>query len=226
MIINCQDYNLSIELSEINMDIIVLERPEDYLNMLSGIYGQINGRNEFLILYEKEDYREILASKVTEIILSPLLISLNSKKIINSIYKEIVEDCLENYPAELQLLNAGAISFIETLIQNQPYNLDYDLGLDVNALLKLYGVHVSEEYDSVLEHVIDYLKLSSKACGTRVFFLAGFHDYFTKDDLEILCKDAMYQKISLVMIEPKQPKELNHSLRYHIIDKDHCLIEF
>ena len=103
--------------------------------------------------------------------------------------------------------------------------MEYDIDLDVSGLLKLYGVKLLEDCPTLSEKIVDYIKVTSKICGTSMFIFVGLHEYLSKSDLEQIYKGAAYEKTWIMSVESRQ-FPLSKCEKYHIIDADKCLIEF
>ena len=150
---------------------------------------------------------------------------LNSKKILNSIYKEITQIVKEELWMQEQELNNAIMDFLDRAVLKLPYELIYEKNIDTQDLLKLYKLNLLENYDCLLEKLINYVKIISQVSFTKCLFLVNIHDYLSAKDLDMLYEIALYSDVSLIMIESHQREKSSYEHTY-ILDDNNCLIEF
>ena len=106
-----------------------------------------------------------------------------------------------------------------------PYELIYEKNIDFQDLLKLYKLNLLENYDCLLEKLINYVKIISQVSFTKCLFLVNIHDFLSVKDLDMLYEIALYNDVSLIMIESHQREKSSYEHTY-ILDDNNCLIEF
>ena len=80
-----------------------------------------------------------------------------------------------------------------------PYPICFNAEMDVMNLYKLFDLRLEEEIDSLLQKVIDYLKIMSSLCGVKL--------------------------INLLLIESAQRNKLTGE-NIAVLDGQDCLIHF
>ena len=88
------------------------------------------------ILYN-DNYEKLDINKNIILINNLVLLDLNEKVILNSLYKEVKEEILVNYYKEFDQLEKNINEFIKNAIFNNNYNLTYDCSLNIEDLLKI-----------------------------------------------------------------------------------------
>ena len=216
------EYNLEISLMENQVVVLAIENPKAFSKMLSELWSQLNDGEGDFILSDKDKIEKL--SQKSMLIMNPFSINCNEKKIINKLYQELDNLSTENLHEKLALLNNQAINLIDKAVQSVPYQLQYELELDFQGLLKLYNVKIESNPESLLEKVVDYLRAMHQICGIDIFFFLNVKQYLAKEELEALYEFAFYEKIYLVEIEGRFCGKIAGE-KWWILDKDLCIIK-
>ena len=105
-----------------------------------------------------------------------------------------------------------------------PFALKYDVIFDVIGLSKLYHVEIDCGGGSLLERIMDYLRVMAKICSVTSYVFVGLKQYLSEEDLNQLYKFVFYEKIHLLIIETSQMPLLTVEKGW-ILDKDLCIID-
>ena len=73
-----------------------------------------------------------------------------------------------------------------------------------------------------LERIIDYIKIHSEFVKTKCFVFVNLLSYLTEYEIEKLYEFCHYEKIFIILIEDKQPENINIFSQVYLIDKDYC----
>ncbi|EJP25684.1 CRISPR type II-A/NMEMI-associated protein Csn2 [Peptostreptococcaceae bacterium AS15] len=218
-----QDYNFTANISQAEMTVIIAENPKTFCDFVSNIREMIDGKVEKVLLTDNSG--AMISTDKCHIILSPMDFQLNSKKILNSIYKEISQIVKEELWMQEQELNNAIIDFLDRAVLKLPYELIYEKNIDTQDFLKLYKLNLLENYDCLLEKLINYVKIISQVSFTKCLFLVNIHDFLSVKNLDMLYEIALYNDVSLIMIESHQREKSSYEHTY-ILDDNNCLIEF
>lgn len=214
-----EKYNLNIALSENRVTLLTLENPRVFSGLISDIITGINDDGENVILSDND--KELNLSKSIDFIANPLTVDCNNRRVLGKLYQEIVGNV---YPEEISGLNGHIVSFLDSALLRIPYQLDFSLELDLEGLLKLYSVSVLHDGSSYVDNFVSYLKVTSSVLRTKVYVVLNLKQYYTDEELHNIYKEAIYQKINLIVIEGVQSSHLEEE-KHYIIDKDTCVIE-
>ena len=218
-----QDYNFTANISQGEMTVIIAENQKTFCDFVSNIKEMIDGKVEKVLLTDNSG--SMISTGKCDIILSPMDFQLNSKKILNSIYKEISQIVKEELWMQEQELNNAIMDFLDRAVMKLPYELIYEKNIDTQDLLKLYKLNLLENYDCLLEKLINYVKIISQVSFTKCLFLVNIHDFLSAKDLDMLYEIASYSDVNLIMIESHQREKSSYEHTY-ILDDNNCLIEF
>lgn len=211
-------YNISLDLSENTVNVITIENPSAYTEIMEDIWNQCEGDEGECILSELD--KEIELNQHAECIFNPFILNCNNKKVLLKLYQEISEsldgECFTDVEQRLAL-------FMDEIAAISRYQIDYNPELNLSGLLKLYNVSIAQENNTLIDRVIEYLRVERELCGKDLFFMVNLKQYFEEAELIEIYKSCFYQKISLVIIETSQSKHLEEE-RHIILDHDLCLI--
>lgn len=215
-------YGIELSLTENQIISLVVENPHVLSDMLKDIFRQINGEEGGWILSENEKIFSL--EKATTLIDNPLRADCNEKKILTKLYKELAEQVNSLLYEECTHLNSNIVTFLENLLTTVPYHLEMEVGLDVAALLKLYGVKVETDGVDVLETLIDYLRAVSSICNIHVVWILNLKQFLTEEEVSQLYEFCFYEKIHLINLKGQKSYTLEQE-KCVIIDNDLCVID-
>lgn len=92
------------------------------------------------------------------------------------------------------------------------------------GVMKAISVETDVECDSLLEKMLQYIKLMNQICGIDIFVIPNLKYYFSTEETMQFYQFAMYNKIYIVVIEPTLSPHMEGEKSW-IIDDDLCIIE-
>lgn len=183
-----------------------------------------NKKSDSTILLIENDGEDIPSAKY-ELITSPFIINLNSKKILGSALKDIEASICENYFDKFQEINTDILNLLDQAILDLPYDISFDCIKDIKDVIKICDITFQEKQLSLLEKITDYIKLESKILKLKCIIFVNLHRFLDDDEIMLLYKEAFYQKVQLIMIESHEITKKSCE-RVHIIDRSQCIIEY
>ena len=94
---------------------------------------------------------------------------------------------------------------------------------DIAGLLKAMDVKYEEIEESLLEHLIRYIKLVVELLGVKLIIFVNLRSYLSDRQFRGLIQEIKYQEIKALFIENQEKACIEGGMRY-IIDKDGCEI--
>ena len=211
-----------MEFEENIVDIFVIENPRVMADVVSDTIN--NAKSDSKILLIENDGEDIPSSKY-EIITSPFIISLNSKKLLGSALKDVETSICENYFDKFQEINTDILNLLDQAILDLPYDISFDCIKDIKDVIKICDITFQEKQLSLLEKITNYIKLESKILKLKCIIFVNLHNFLDDEEIMLLYKEAFYQKVQLILIESHEGKKKSCE-RVHIIDKTQCIIEY
>lgn len=210
-----------MHLGENQVAVLTIENAKAYSDILQDIWNQIQGKEGQVIFSEQEKMLKL--STAVECIFNPFSLCCNDKKILNKLYQEIKKQSDIFLQEKVMTLNARINTFLDDLLQQTPYALKYNQDMDILGLLKLYNVEWDCVGESVLEQMIEYLRVMNRVCNVKHYIFVGLKQYLTSKELSELYEFVFYEKISLCIIQSVYSPLISGE-RGWIIDEDLCII--
>ena len=219
-----KNLNFEIVLTENKVAVCFIEKQEIFSVFMLKLLRHINGEEDGVFLLSEKSV-SIDIKKECEIIFNPLSLDCNNKKILTNLYKELSDYSEDYYLENLAEINFKAIELLDLLQEKSSYQLSFGLSIQPKDVFKLYDVMLNtDSSDSVLERIMDYLKISNELCGRSVFIFVNLKSYLAENEIKELYNFSFYSKIFLILIESHfQP--LYEEEEGWIIDKDLCIIK-
>lgn len=214
-------YGIDIFLEENEIGVMVLEHPQVYTEMLEDLLKQSEGEAGSWQLSVMN--KDLVISKSIVIVHTPFQLELNSKKNLNYLYKEMQLISDEYEYENVSKINSDIVTYLDMISQKLPYPIEYNFEFEPVQLYKQYEVHFDLEGTSLLEKVINFIRLEKILCDTKLIIFVNLKAYFDKEQLEEIYKVSNYNKLSLLLLET-QKRDYITGEKYYIIDSDQCLI--
>lgn len=216
-----KEYGFEIDVFENSISVLIIENAVAYAKIINDLWKQSNGDEGGFSLLEDDKMRNI--AKDVECIINPFALSCNNKKIITKLYQELKDIALDKMQQETIDLNANLVSYIENLTQAVPYPINFHLEFDVSAILKSYNVVLADKYESLLEKIIEYIKVCRHICNIDIYFFVNLKCFLSEKEIFDLYEFAFYEKIKIVLFESIQNKTMDDE-KVWILDQDLCII--
>lgn len=214
-------YSISLAIEDGCMNELVIENPESFASVIEQLLFACDGNESDWILSENE--KSLRMDKICDLIMNPLQVDFNNKKIQSKLYQEMVETANE-YILEKNEINKLIINQLAMVIDRLPYEcVSYNLDFDWNNILKSYNVQIDVECNTLTERLLEYIKLQSFLMKTKVLFFVNLRSYITIDSVYEIQKMAAYYKMAIILIENIEREKISHT-NLSIIDNDNCLI--
>lgn len=218
-----REYGIEVDIKENIVSIIVLEDVKLRLPLINELFSQTSGNEGNWLLFENDKSFDL--GKKVELILEPLTLTLNNKKVKTKLYQDIKTIAQDYCFSQGLEVHSQICNYLENMLDKLPYPVKYDEDWDVSEILKAYNVELVEEYDNIFEKLYNYIKLVNTVCGTEIFVMVNIKQYLTDDQITELYKMAAYGKIQLVLIEFSINNKRDCEELY-ILDSDDCVITY
>ena len=213
--------NLVIDIKEGRIPVLVLEHAQTFSEIIGDIYFQSQGDDGNILLSENGS---LLAFSKTAMMVSDYFsLDLNQKKILNTLYKDM-QTAAADLTMEKDKLTGQGINLLEKIINSLQFDhVAYNFELDWNALFKAFEVRIEEDYASLAEKMISFMRVCAELLNLKLLIFVGLKSYVSDDEIKQIYEIAAYLKLNLLLIEPVERRALDQE-DYYIIDKDRCLI--
>lgn len=187
------------------------------------------------------NYKEISLNLVNEIIFSindltvdlekygliiynPFQISLNDKKIIIAMYKELEKNCRnENNIALIQQIESKSFELFNNLLLDFDYTFEYNEEIDLIKLFSSFNLKFPKvEYSNYVELLTNFIKLNSIFNKSKIVVSFGTLSLLSKEELILFEKELAYNDIVMLDISYVGDRIIEN--KDLVIDEDWCII--
>lgn len=199
---------------------LVLENKPLLRQLLEAVRSQSTGGDGDLVLSEKQQILDF--SKTVELVTDPFSLPFTAKKLLSRLTQSAAE-AAEPYGEELLSIVTQLNALASKICMGMEYNLTWNELDSFDELLKLMAVHPDEEDMSLPERILEYCQLARGLLGKKLVVCYGLHACLSEEEFELLCKEAVYRKFCLLLIEAAQPpRALDEKMI--VIDRDLCML--
>lgn len=212
-----------ISFRENEIKVLVIENRSLLSSFVSELNSQIqNGMGEFVLSHEE---KELKIDKSMELVIDFFNLSLNNRKIISKLYKELQDHA---YGEKLYLKTMEIISQIQCYVINLEDELDlsisYEDEVKAEDLFKAIGICIQEEGLSFVEKVLKYAQMTTSMLGIKVIVFLNLKSFLTEEELDALYLHFIQEKIFVLLLESSLIGEKRKYENITIIDSDLCEI--
>lgn len=212
----------SLEIKSKTINTLVLEDTHYFSLFLKGLIEATEiESDEFELI---EDYKTIDMTKYVEIIFDIFNLEANSANILKKMYAELEEDLntQEVYTKKVELESIIA-NITDELIYRSRFSLKAG-EINYQNLFKAIEIEFDYEKNSVLERLIEYIKVTSELLKTKVYIIVNLDSFLSEEELVELEKFLIYNDIKVLALQNTIRREVKPSENLRIVDKDLCEI--
>lgn len=214
---------IKIEMKENRVQTLVAENPYDFRNIVSDLVKQLSGEDGEFIWSDKG--KTLKFKNNAEIILQPFSLNFNNTKIQKALYKLFEKRAQDTFIVEKSIINSKIIEVIDQLtLDCVCEDIEFNMDFQWDKLFKLYGVKIAEDYNSMSEQIIAYIKVMSELCSINLFIFINIKDFLSPKELAEIYKEAMYLKVNIVLLESAEKYLITRYEDTFILDYDSCFI--
>lgn len=212
-------YDLDIEYYDSNSALLLIEDNKMFSKIVNNIYlfCKENQSSELLFLDNNDS---LVPSKKVQFIDSIYSIDINARTILSKLYTEIKGE-FEDNDLEYSMLKQGIDLLNQSLINTlSSYNVEFDYKseVEVEDVLKMFGLKVEDSKISVFEKIISIIEIYSEIFPDYSLIFINILNYLDEKEVEEVLKYIRYKKSNSLFIEYDYKKSL--SLRKYVIDEE------
>ncbi len=212
----------ALEIKSHSLNTLVIEDTKIFTNFLNAwINTSAKRTQEFQLI---EDDREIDISKYTELLFDVFSPEINQTSLLKKLYQELESDLNgeEMYQKKIDL-ESRLYALTDDLMYRSRFpiiagEIHYDL------LFKAVGLQFEFAGDSVLERLVDYMKIAYELSGKRLFVIVNLDSFLDHEELVALENFLRYNEIRVLALQNQITREGLESENLRIIDQDLCEI--
>ena len=209
------------ELNAQKISILAVENTATLWSYCKDLIGSANGEGgDFCVL---KDFTEQPFEKLCVIETNLPGLSLNTKKL----HAVLMKKCIElsespEFEEQLRKISLSLYSFCKKICQDVGYSTELNENIDTGGLFKLFSLSLKENFNSLLEKLIEYVNVNTEFLKTKVYIFLFLTKFLTVEEIKQFFEHCRYQDVSLLLIEESFPQFLKQEVPYQglIIDCD------
>ena len=212
----------SLEIKSKTINTLVIEDTHYFSLFLKGLIESTEiESDEFELI---EDYKTVDMTKYVEVIFDIFNLEANSANILKKMYVELEEDLntQEVYTKKVELESIIA-NITDELIYRSRFSLKAG-EINYQNLFKAIEIEFDYEKNSVLERLIEYIKVTSELLKTKVYIIVNLDSFLSEEELVELEKFLLYNDVKVLALQNTIRREVKPSENLRIVDKDLCEI--
>jgi len=210
-----------IELREGEISTVVIENPMLYRRFVCAMLDQSVGESDEFRLSDENG--ELEFGKNVCVITDVFNISFNTRAVSVKLLHELGENT-HQLSCDTEKLITELNMFAAELSSTAPVDVAFTELSSTDALLKLFNFAVDVENYDFVEKITEYISLSERLFGKRLFILLNLKSALTTEEQSEFFKLMSYKKINVLLIENKVSERCAENEKIRIIDSDLCAI--
>lgn len=212
--------NTDIYLKPQILNVLVIENSKMLVSYIESLNLALTSKSEYISIVEKNQLLKD-TSKIC-FITDIFDLEFNNKKIQNILLKKIYLELI-HYEYSLNQIFNKAINLMEQAISVFDSQIRINQDIDINLFLKCFAPLIENEYDSVLEKIVNYINILIEFVNLKCIIFLNLQSFLTKQEIEQLFEHCKYKEVSLFLIENIHKNRFENE-KCIIIDEDLCEI--
>lgn len=193
------EWNKALDFNEDTIWVVNIENPVFFSKVVDEINKQqMTGIGRF-VLSEGENILPL--DKSTELIISPLLLDFENKKLQNALIKHFVKVANEEEYLESKRIATDISKYLYNISDYIEVNVEIPEEIDTAQLIKAAGIKIAHDDDTVVNRFVDYLILQRDLLNASLIICVNIKKYFSVEELKKIYSTMALKKIPLLLFE-------------------------
>lgn len=222
MIMKISNFNSNITIGDEYIRVLEIEDKALFSNIIHSVFSLCNMEESIEYIILEDEGKDISFNKDVYFLIDILNVDLNDRKILNKLYSKI--KLATNLDAEirwgLEEHYREAFNLLNTILLDFPFDFEYKIELDIEDLIKLYGIRLYNKGQALIEKILYLIDLISLLDLCKVLIFCNLKSFFTDAQLVEIYKHIINNKLNVLLIEGSSSEKLLDYERKIRIDKD------
>ena len=206
-----------------NKNIILVIKNKKYLYLLVNSLLNEDIDNKYILIIDDNNKQQNNDDYI-EFIPSIFLLNFNSKKNLTIINKQIKNQYKTSIKETIETIYTYLLDLQKNICIDFDIELISNIDLIEDDILKLINFEIKDKYDSILDKIINYMKIINQLRKIKIFIFLNLSVYLNKEEIKLLLKESKYYDFKIILIENNEEIiDLFDTKR--ILDEDLCLID-
>lgn len=216
-------FDIEVDLDNFNMIEVQIENKQLFYDILNSfLLEELNLK--YLSIVD-DNMKKIDIYDCVDFVYSLLVMNVNDKKNINVLNRQIKRMFNNELSEKCIKINKELYDLSKYIEFEYPLDVYSDILLKEEDLLKYLNIKIKEKEGNILERIVNYIDVTYQLRDINVFTFVNLGDYLEDDQINLLVKEAMYRKITIITINNHDNFINNSNFIKRICDKDVCLLK-
>lgn len=208
-----------ITFEEDTINAFEIENKKLFYRFVNDLYRLKNGELVEELIFFDDNNEDISVSKNIQILVNYFNLDLDTKKIITEANKIMMEQLDENDILDFSRIYKKIISKMNNIINKSEFPLIVDDEFNLEQFFKMMKITIKKEND-LLNNLMILIEINKIIRNNQILIFINLKEYLSKQELIELYKYAVYNSVTIILIDSKT---YGTSLKYEnkiIIDED------
>lgn len=210
-----------ITLSDDCVQLLIVENPAEFYNMVSDLDGQFDGQEGAFVF--SIDGQIMSANKYGAILSDLFHFDLNDKKLLTLLYKRLEGVAFGDKLICFNELTAKTVEFLEEIAFTTPFALEYDEP-QPSDYMKASGLKFAKVYDTLEEKIVCYINALIELKQCEFFVFVNLKSVLSDEKLQQIYAHCRAEQVGLLLIEDSKRRKLLPCEKAVIVTEDLCEI--
>ena len=169
-------------------------------------------------------WRTVVVSKrckYAELIDGLIGFDINKKSLLNKINSAVEKTAMSDiyYQKSAEVLSVVE-AYIDGLCLDLPGNIEASK-INVPAIIKMAGICINDDYNSIPEKLIDYMELVREYDRDKLFIFVNMRSFFDDDTMSAFFSTVIDHELKILLIDAHSENKLANENRL-TVDEDLC----
>ena len=197
---------------------LVIEDKRIFRKFLIQLNNEIENDSEHFALYR--DGKESSLSKNLFLIVNPLFLEIDEKKVNTIIQKDLVKTISDEQETQYNEIMSSLYKWLNDVKLNSDVAIEIDEEIPMNTIFKNFNLSLIGRNENDIEYFVERIKAVSKVFNTKYFVFVDLHFYFNKEEIDIIYSELLKHDIYFFVISSQKSNEILHYEKFIIIDND------
>lgn len=197
---------------------VVIENQKVFRKFLTQLVDDLDNGGEYFAFYK--DGKEVPISKNLFLIMNPLFLELDEKKINTVIQKDLVKTISEEQETQYKEIMANLCKWLNDVRLNSSVEIQFDDEMPMNTIFKNFNLSLIDRNGNDIEYFVERIKAVSQVFNIRYFVFVDLHCYFNKEEIDIIFNELLKHDIYFIIVSSQKSTDFLPCERHIIIDND------
>lgn len=217
MILYHEEWDHPIFITKEEPTVLIFPDLLELYNYQKSFLEQLDTGEGFVSIFD--DDKPIKIEKDVEYIPNIFTLSLNTRKTINYLHKNIIKETSKTDQAiEFEELKKDLIEWLRSVRKETFIDFSYEKDLEIKNILKLFKVQFKEREDTPGQLLCRYIDLLISMTKIKVVFVSFSSYFLTEEELKHFIDHCIANEIYLILVEKEKPQYSFFSNSISIVD--------